>query len=120
MWTEGALMRRFFRVAARTGAAALLLTSLASFGPAAPVAVGAAPAKIDREPFGTLPDGTAVDRFTLSNGHGMRIRVITYGGIIQTIEVPDRRGHVANVALGFKDLDGYVTTNNSPYFGAII
>jgi aldose 1-epimerase len=76
--------------------------------------------RLSREGFGTTPDGTVVDRFTLSNGHGMRIRVITYGGIIQTIEVPDRHGDTANVALGFATLDDYVTTNNPPYFGAII
>src|SRR5437660_10752413 len=113
-------MRRYIRVAARIGAAALLFASLVSFGSAAPVAAGAAPAKIEKEAFGSTPDGTLVDRYTLSNGHRMRIRILTYGGIIQTIEVPDRRGHVANVALGFATLDDYITTKNSPYFGAII
>jgi aldose 1-epimerase len=113
-------MRRLIRIATRGTAAALLFTGLVTFGGAAPVAAGAAPPRIDREAFGTLPDGTPVDRFTLSNGHGMRIRVLTYGGIIQTIEAPDRRGHTADVALGFRTLDDYVTTKNSPYFGAII
>lgn len=112
-------MRRFIRMAARTGAAAVLFTNLVSFGSAAPMAAGSAPPKIDRELFGALPDGTRVDRYTLSNGRGMRVRVITYGGIIQTIEVPDRRGRIANVALGFKTLTDYVE-RNSPYFGAII
>jgi aldose 1-epimerase len=105
-------MRRPIRVAARDAGAAPLSTGPVTFGGAAP--------RIDREGFGTTPDGTPVDRFTLSNGHGMRIRVITYGGIIQTIEVRDRHGDTANVALGFATLDDYVTTNNPPYFGAII
>jgi aldose 1-epimerase len=72
------------------------------------------------EPFGTTPDGTAVERWTLSNGD-LRIRVLTYGGIIQTLEVPDEHGHVDNVVLGFKDLAGYVEhQEGKPYFGALI
>jgi aldose 1-epimerase len=73
---------------------------------------------VDKEPFGTTPDGVPVDRYTLSNDHGMRVRVLTYGGIVQTIEVPDQFGHIANVALGFDNLADYVA--RSPYFGAII
>jgi aldose 1-epimerase len=59
-----------------------------------------------------------VERFTLTNGTGLRVRILTYGGIIQSVETPDRRGDLANVALGFDNLDGYVRSN--PYFGAII
>src|SRR4051812_12215720 len=113
-------MRRFTRIAGRVAVAVLLLVGLFSFGPGTPLAVGNNQPRIEKEAFGTTPDGTAVDRFTLTNGRGMRVRIITYGGIVQTIEVPDRRGHVANVALGFRTLNDYITTNNSPYFGAII
>jgi aldose 1-epimerase len=75
---------------------------------------------ISVEPFGTAPDGTAVERYTLTN-RGMTVRILTYGGIIQTLEVPDRRGNPVNVVLGFEDLEGYVEHNNpGPYFGAII
>lgn len=77
-------------------------------------------ASISVEPFGTTPDGTAVERYTLSN-RGMTVRILTYGGIIQTLEVPDRRGDPVNVVLGFEDLQGYVDHNNpGPYFGALI
>jgi aldose 1-epimerase len=72
------------------------------------------------EPFGTAPDGTPVERWTLSNGD-MTVRVLTYGGVIQTLEVPDAGGEVENVVLGFDDLAGYVEDNNpGPYFGALI
>jgi aldose 1-epimerase len=72
------------------------------------------------EPFGTTPGGTAVERWTLSNGD-MTVRVLTYGGIIQSLETPDADGEVDNVVLGFPDLDGYVENNNpGPYFGALI
>jgi aldose 1-epimerase len=71
----------------------------------------------DPTPFGTA-DGKTVDRYTLANKRGMTVQIITYGGIIQTLSVPDKRGHVDNVTLGFPDLSGYLT--NAPYFGAII
>jgi aldose 1-epimerase len=72
------------------------------------------------EPFGTTPDGTAVERWTLTNGD-MTVRVLTYGGIVQSLEVPDAHGEVDNVVLGFADLAGYIENNNpGPYFGALI
>ncbi|SPM32335.1 Galactose mutarotase or related enzyme [Mycobacterium rhizamassiliense] len=81
----------------------------------------AEPPSIASEPFGQV-DGTPVTRYTLTNGHGMRVRILTYGGIIQSIEVPDRTGHVDNVVLGFPTLDGYLNNTGSAktYFGAIV
>jgi aldose 1-epimerase len=111
-------MRRFTRTVGRVGAAGLVLTSLVAFGPATPDASGANPPRIDRDVFGTTPEGVQVFRYTLTNGRGMRVRIITYGGIIQSIEVPDRRGQSANVALGFNNLPDYLE-RNSPYFGCI-
>jgi aldose 1-epimerase len=68
------------------------------------------------EPFGSTAEGQ-VDRYTLTNDRGMRVQILTYGGIIQTIEVPDRWGRKANVVLGFDTLTDYV--ERSPYFGCI-
>ncbi|MFE2677591.1 aldose epimerase family protein, partial [Streptomyces hygroscopicus] len=70
-----------------------------------------------REDFGTLQDGTAVDRWTIENGR-TRLSVLSYGGVVQSLEIPDRHGRRANVSLGFADLDSYVA--DSPYFGALI
>jgi aldose 1-epimerase len=77
--------------------------------------------------FGTLPvtidGGKSVDRYTLTNGRGMTVRILTYGGIIQELDVPDRDGQETNVTLGFKDLAGYTSPEylkSNPYFGAII
>ncbi len=67
--------------------------------------------------YGTLPDGTAVEKFTLVAG-AVSVAVLTYGGILERIEVPDRAGRRANVVLGFGDLAGYLS--NTPYFGALI
>jgi len=77
---------------------------------------------VSKSPFGTLPDGTAVDRYTLSNGSAT-VKILTYGGIIEQALVPDRDGKRANVTLGFKDLAGYLSDAykaSNPYFGAII
>ncbi|PWI07287.1 galactose-1-epimerase [Streptomyces sp. NWU339] len=70
------------------------------------------------ELFGTLSDGTPVHRWTLERA-GTRVRMLSYGGIVQTVEVPDREGRPGNVVLGFSDLEGYVA-RPEPYLGALI
>ncbi|MFF8091867.1 aldose epimerase family protein [Streptomyces sp. NPDC016675] len=70
------------------------------------------------ELFGTLSDGTPVHRWTLERA-GVRVRVLSYGGIVQSAEVPDRDGHTADVVLGFADLDGYLA-HPGPYLGALV
>ncbi|WP_327367265.1 aldose epimerase family protein [Streptomyces sp. NBC_01217] len=70
------------------------------------------------EEFGTLADGTVVHRWTLERD-GTRVRVLTYGGIVQSVEVPGRDGVRAGVALGLPDLAGY-ETYRGPYFGALV
>jgi aldose 1-epimerase len=71
-----------------------------------------------RSTFGTLPDGTRIEAVTLTNGHGVRARIITYGATLQALEAPDRNGHVADVLLGYDDLASFVNKPN--YFGATI
>jgi aldose 1-epimerase len=95
-------------------------------------AVLAAPAQARRHPGGGLSiqkagfgsvGGKAVDKYTLSNRNGVSISIITYGGILQSVNVPDRRGRNADVTLGFADIAGYTSdayVKSNPYFGAII
>lgn len=71
-----------------------------------------------RSPFGTLPGGQAVEAFTLTNANGIRVTAITYGGIITSLEVPDRTGTVGDVVLGYDTLQGYL--DKSPFFGTIV
>ena len=73
---------------------------------------------IKKESFGTLPDGTPVDIYTMTNAKGMEIRATNYGGIVVSLRVPDKKGNLDDIALGFDDLKGYLAS--SPYFGAII
>jgi len=76
------------------------------------------PVTVRSSPFGTLPDGTEIIRYTLRNPHGMTARIITYGATLTELWVPDRDGVLGDVVLGFDDLEGYRT--RSPYFGAIV
>jgi aldose 1-epimerase len=85
--------------------------------PAAP-AQEASKASVHKEAFGALPDGTAVELYTLTNASGMEVRAMTYGGIIVSLRVPDRAGALGDVVLGYDALDGYLKA--SPYFGSII
>ncbi|MCY3779905.1 MAG: galactose mutarotase [Chloroflexi bacterium] len=67
--------------------------------------------------YGKTAEGKSVDLYTLSNAAGMEAKLITYGGILTEITVPDRRGRFANVALGLDSLAKYEAGH--PYFGAI-
>ncbi|MFF7328924.1 galactose-1-epimerase [Streptomyces sp. NPDC008150] len=70
-----------------------------------------------KELFGVLADGTKVHRWSLANG-GTRLKVLSYGGIVQSLELPDRHGKYANVSLGYDNLADYVA--GTTYFGALI
>lgn len=106
--------KRLLQLIAIAGVAGVAACSKATTKPAEPPS-------ITSEPFGQV-GGTPVSRYTLTSGRGMRVRILNYGGIIQSIEVPDRTGRVGNVVLGFPTLDGYLNNTGSAktYFGAII
>ncbi|MFC7884146.1 aldose epimerase family protein [Streptomyces sp. NPDC057376] len=98
-----------------------VIASAAAAGLTATTVGGTAHATGGRKPvkelFGKLADGTKVYRWSLENG-GTRMKVLSYGGVVQSLEIPDRRGRYENVSLGFDNLDDYVAS--SPYFGALI
>jgi aldose 1-epimerase len=82
-------------------------------GSTAPVAPGTG-----RSEFGRLPDGRTVEAITLANSNGMEARIIAYGASIQSVLVPDRRGALADVALGHAALDDYV--EHPQYIGSTV
>ena len=61
----------------------------------------------------------AIKVFTLENRHGLSAQITNFGAILLSLWVPDRRGHMADVVLGLKDLDEY-QRHNPTYFGAIV
>ena len=63
--------------------------------------------------WGTVPaiggaPATPASLFTLQNSNGMVVKITNYGGVVQSIWVPDKRGNATNVALGFSSLSDYV------------
>jgi len=79
--------------------------------------------ELNREVFGNARGGEKVFLYTLRNDNGITIKITNYGGIITSIETPDKNGKKANIALGFKSLQEYISDsyiNNCPYFGCIV
>ena len=75
------------------------------------------PTPLQRRPYGHLPDGRLVEEVTLAHG-GLVLGLITLGGLVTTLSVPDRDGVAANVVRGFDNLDDYAHRN--PHFGVIV
>ena len=71
-----------------------------------------------KQPFGKTSDGTEVELYTLTNKNGMEVSIATYGGIIVSLKVPDNRGNLADVVLGYDSLDRYLT--DAAYLGTIL
>jgi aldose 1-epimerase len=74
--------------------------------------------KINKKPFGTLPDGREVALYTLVNDNGLQAAISNYGGIVVSLHTPDRDGQMGDVVLGFDTLDEYVDHN--PFFGCLV
>ena len=75
-------------------------------------------ANVTEASFGTMPDGTPVKLFTLTNAAGMEVRATNYGVILVSIQVPDRQGKLDDIVIGHDNLEGYLT--KSRYFGAVV
>ena len=71
-----------------------------------------------RETWGHTAEGEKVEIFTLTNAHGMRARLTTWGAVIVELSVPDRDGNLGDVTLGFDTIEPYLAPN--PFFGAIV
>jgi aldose 1-epimerase len=73
---------------------------------------------ITKEVFGTLPDSTTADLYTLTNANGMVVKITNYGGIVTQITAADKNGNWEDVVLGFDSLSSYV--KGHPFFGALV
>src|SRR2546422_600538 len=74
--------------------------------------------QVTHQAFGKTSDGTPVDLYTLRNAKGAEVRISNYGGIVVSLKVPDRKGRLGDVVLGYDDLAGYLKA--SPYFGCLV
>ena len=77
----------------------------------------AAHATVTKAVFGTMPDGTAVDIYTLKSD-AVEARIMTYGARVVSISTADRDGKMADVVLGYNTLDAYLS--DTTFFGAIV
>lgn len=73
---------------------------------------------IEKSSYGTSAEGAQVDKYTFKNSNGMEVDIITYGGRIINLSVPDKNGNFSNVVLNLSSLEQYEDTN--PFFGALV
>ena len=112
---KGEMPRRIAITALTIGA--LLISACSENKP--PEQPGAsASAGVKKQAWGKTEDGTPVDLYVLTNKNGVEASITSYGGIVVSLKVPDRKGQLGDVVLGFDSLDGYLKGN--PYFGALI
>lgn len=76
------------------------------------------PMNAQQESYGKMPDGTPVELYTLVNANGLKAKIINYGAILVSLEVPDRNGKLADVTLGYNSLDDYLKRGG--LFGAVV
>ncbi|MBA5725828.1 aldose epimerase family protein [Bombella favorum] len=107
-------MSRFLKSRSWLLSASALVASVALSGMAS-----AAPT-VQAKSWGRLSTGQKVKAVTLTNDHGVKVVVLTYGAIIHEVDVPDRNGRLDNIALGFPNLAGYENHNSDPHFGAVL
>ena len=100
------------------GLAVLAIGVVACSTPTGTPAVERVAPAITAAPFGKVDD-TPVQLYTLTNTHGLVAKITNFGAIVTELHVPDGSGALADIVLGFDNLDAYVTGNN-PYFGAIV
>ena len=96
----------------------LLGTGLCAAGLAGCAVLSSSAGKIDKTAFGVAPDGQPVDLYTLRNAKGAEATIMTYGGTVTSLKVPDRNGALGDVVLGYDNLPNYLT--NSPFFGCLV
>ncbi len=73
---------------------------------------------ITRSPYDITADGQAVDQFSVANSRGVSFRLITYGATLTSVKVPDRKGQIGEITLGFDSLQSY--EGDHPFFGATV
>ena len=73
---------------------------------------------IQKQPFGQTPDGIPVDIYTLTNANGLKATITNLGGILVSLEAPDRTGALADITLGYDTLEPYL--KDACYFGATV
>ena len=73
---------------------------------------------IHKKFYGAVQSGTPVDLYTLTNDHGVEVKITNYGGIVVSVRTPDRNGKFDDIVLGFDTLEEYLGPH--PFFGVLV
>jgi len=68
-------------------------------------------------PFGKSPEGKPIELFTLKNDKGMETSIMTWGATVVSLKVPDAKGHIDDVVLGYDSAEDYF--KGTAFFGAV-
>jgi aldose 1-epimerase len=114
---EDSSLARSRRLSPLSLALAFLVVMLAGVAGQAAKSKGTKAKPIQKTSYGKV-DGKPVDLYTLTNAKGAVAKITNYGAILTELKMPDRKGKMGDVVLGFDNVDDYV--KKSPYFGAIV
>jgi aldose 1-epimerase len=81
------------------------------------LAAASAATTVQHSTFGHMPDGKAVEIYTLKSP-AVELQVMTFGARVVSLETKDRNGKMGNIALGYANFDGYLKDNKT-YFGSV-
>lgn len=68
--------------------------------------------------FGKTKNGIGIKSYTLTNNNEVEVKIITYGGAIAELKVPDKDGKIDDIILGYDSIEGY--ENGKKFHGALI
>jgi aldose 1-epimerase len=74
-------------------------------------------AAVTGKPFGKSPEGKTIELFTLKNDKGMETAITTWGATVVSLKVPDAKGHIDDVVLGYDSAEDYI--KGTAFFGAV-
>jgi aldose 1-epimerase len=106
------------KVSGNLAAALLVLVALMSLARTGKSAGAEATAAMTHRDFGKTSDGKSATLYTLTNKHGMSVAITDFGASVVSISVPDNKGHIGDVVLGYDDAGGYEAGKES--FGATV
>ena len=115
--------RTFLKAAAMTSTGVLAAGHLSQQSAAQSVSVGGGlfggrNMTITTSEFGETSDGKTVRLYKLDNGRGITVEVLSLGGIMHSVNLPDRNGNITNVSANLETVADYERAR--PFFGTIV
>lgn len=95
-----------------------ILAALCVLACTSPLTYGDKKMSIEKRPFGKTNDGQNVYLYILTNSNGLKTEILTYGGVVKSLYIPDRNGKLDDIVLGFDNLRDYLERN--PHFGTLV